>query len=166
MRSRLGIAGLMALVLAAGVVALASASPTPSSSSDHSAREFTLFARTVQSADIDLGAKGESLGDQFVFSDDVSRVKGGEKRGIDGGVCTIVRMNGRTSATAQCVVTLSLKEGQLAVQGLVTFSEDSPSTFVIPITGGSGAYKAAGGEVKVKELNDIDAILTVSLVDR
>ena len=36
---------------------------------------------------------------------------------------------------------------------------------MIPITGGSGAYKAARGEVKGKELNDTDAILTVSLVD-
>jgi hypothetical protein len=155
----------MAVILAAGGVALASASPTQSSSGDQSGREIKLFAKTVQNEDIDLGTKGISLGDQFVFSDDLSREKGSEKIGFDGGVCTLVRLDQKTSATAQCEVTLWLKGGQIAGQGLVTFSDEATPTFVVPITGGSGAYKAARGEVKVKELSDTDSILTVSLLD-
>jgi hypothetical protein len=155
----------MAVVLAAGGVALASASTPQSSSGEQSAKEFKLFAKTVQSENVDLGKKGDSIGDHFVFSDDVSREKGSAKLGTDGGVCTLVRLDGKMSATVQCVVTLSLKAGEIAVQGLATFSDQSLPTFVLPITGGTGAYKAARGEIKVKELNDTDAILTVSLVD-
>jgi hypothetical protein len=48
-----------------------------------------VTAVTVQEAGLDLGDTGDSLGDEFVFSDDL--FSGGRKVGIDGVVCTLVR---------------------------------------------------------------------------
>lgn len=73
-----------------------------------------VTAVTVQEADIELGEAGQSLGDQFIFSDDLfSR---GEKVGIDGGICTLVRLVPMVSATLQCVATAELPKGQITAQ--------------------------------------------------
>lgn len=75
MRTRLSIAAIVAVVLAVAGVALASADSSGGSSNDRSVRVINLFTLTVQEEFIDLGAPGPapSLGDQFVFSEDVSR---------------------------------------------------------------------------------------------
>src|SRR3954452_25012730 len=111
-----------AATMAFGGVALASAK-SGGPSHDHGRSGLTLFAQTVQTTDVDLGATGFSLGDQLVFADDLSVKKGAPTLGTDGGVCTTVRVtDAKTfSGTAQCNVTLSLPRGQIALQGLVTF---------------------------------------------
>jgi hypothetical protein len=166
MLARLSTAAVMAVIIAVAGVALASANSDGRSSDEHSGQVIKLFAKTVQAENLDLGAKGDSLGDQFVFSDDLSRRRGSEKIGIDGGVCTLVRLEERVSATLQCVVTVSLEDGQITSQGLVTFTDAQTNpTFVLPITGGSDDFKAARGEVKVQELSDTEANLTLFLLD-
>jgi hypothetical protein len=54
-------------------------------------------------------------------------------------------------ATFHCVATLSLADGQLTSQGLVTFTEAPEPRFRIAVTGGTGAYRTAHGEVAVLE---------------
>jgi hypothetical protein len=118
----------------------------------------------VQEAAIDLGEPGDSLGDQFVFSGDLFRA--GEKVGIDGGVCTLVRLEPMVSATSQCVATAELPKGQITVQGLLTFSEETegePSQ--LAITGGTGKYKEAQGEVKVVQISETESQLTFKIID-
>jgi hypothetical protein len=165
MRFKLAVAAIAAIALGAGGVALASADSN-GGGDDHEGKTIKFFALTVQTADIDLGDKGFSLGDQTVFSDDLYNKKGGTKLGVDGGVCTIVRItDAKTfSGTAQCVVTASLAGGQIATQGLVSFAGNQlPPPFDIAITGGTGAYKNASGQVTVQELSDTEANLTVQL---
>jgi hypothetical protein len=166
MRMRLSIVAVVAVILAIGGVTLASASSDEGSSDDHS-QVIKLFAVTVQQADIDLGATGESLGDRFVFADDVYREKGGEKVGHDGGECTVVRLDAEArTATVQCVVSLSLDDkGQITVQGLATFSETQTSAppLTFPVTGGSGDFKGVDGEVTVEEISATEANLTLHL---
>ena len=119
---------------------------------------------TVQQADIDLGESGDSLGDQFIFSGDL--FKHGKKVGIDGGVCTIVRLEPMVSATAQCVATAELPKGQITVQGLLTFTEETegePS--FLAITGGTGKYREAQGELKVDQDSETEAQLTFKIID-
>jgi type II secretory pathway pseudopilin PulG len=160
---KLSLAAVIALVLAVASVTLASASASSDTqtSDTKSTQVIHLVARTVQDANLDLGEPGDSLGDQFIFSDDLFR--GGRKVGHDGGVCTLVRLVPRVSATLQCVITLSLPTGQITIQGLPTFA-DGPGSFLFAITGGTGAYKTAHGQVKVVEVSDVEARLTLFLI--
>lgn len=166
MRSKLTIAAIVAITLAAGSVALGSANSTSGSSSQRATEVIKLFAKTFQFAEIDLGTPGLSLGDQTVFSDDVSQEKGSPTIGFSGVVCSVVRIGEHASTvTVQCAATLSLHEGQIASQGLITFTEDpGASTFVIPITGGSGVFKNARGQVTVEEISETEANLMLEVL--
>jgi hypothetical protein len=160
MRSRFGIASIAAVVATVAGVGLASAN-----SSDGSARSFTVFAKTVQFAAIDLGDTGTSLGDQAVFSDDLLTAKDGDKVGFDGGVCSLVRRDEASrSDTLQCAFTFSFDGGQIATQALLTLHDGHFSgTEVGPITGGSGKFRGASGEVAVKFFSDDEADITFNL---
>jgi hypothetical protein len=165
MRIKLAVAVLAAVILASGGVTLASADSN-GPSDDNGAQVIKLFALTVQIDFIDLGAQGFSLGDQQVFSDELFDKQGGTKLGSDGGVCTITHVADAKagSGTAQCAVTLSLEGGQITSQGLVTFvGNEPPPPFDFAVTGGTGAYKDARGQVTVQELSDTEANLTIEL---
>ena len=160
MRNRFGIACIVAVAVAVAGVGLASAN-----SSHGTGRTFTVFADTVQFAAIDLGDTGTSLGDEAVFSDDLLTEKGGEKVGFDGGVCTLVRRDEASrSDTVQCVFTFSFEGGQIATQALLTQHDGHFSgTEVGPVTGGSGEFRGASGEVAVEFLSDVEANITFDL---
>ncbi len=168
MRNKLILSAILALLLAAATVPLASA--TGGSDRDDHARVIVLTTTTAQSADLDLGAEGFSVGDSSVFSDDVSQ--NGKQVGTTGGECIVVRIDpeGATETTAEsvtveCVVTLSLPDGQITVQGLVTFTNaPAQGPFTVAITGGTGKYRTAHGEVEVRELSPTEDELTVKLM--
>jgi hypothetical protein len=165
MRVKLAVAAICAVGLAVGGVTLASAHPT-GSSDDHGTQVFTVFTVTVQSESLDLGPQGFSLGDQVVFADDVYDHKGGTKIGTDGVVCTVVRVTDAAtgSGTAQCVATAQLADGQITVQGFNSFTGDElPAPFQLAITGGTGAYANARGQVTVEELSETEANITLEL---
>ena len=118
----------------------------------------------MQEAEIDLGEPGESLGDQFVTSSDLFR--GDKKVGVDGVVCTLVRLEPMVSATAECVATAEFRKGQITVQGLLTFTEETEGEpFRLAITGGTGKYREAHGELKVVEVSETESRLTFKIID-
>ena len=155
----------LAFLLAITVITVTPAASSSSGSGDDD--HFQVIRVTeiaVQQADIDLGEPGDSLGDQFVFSGDLFRH--GQKVGIDGGVCTIVRLEPMVSATSQCVATAELQKGQITVQGLLTFDEETegePSQ--LAITGGTGKYKEAQGELTVTQTSETESQLTFKIID-
>ena len=103
-----------------------------------------------QEANLDLGDPGDSLGDQFIFSNDLFRH--GKKVGTDGGIGTVVRLEPMVSATLQFAATAQLPKGQITVQGLVTFTDASEGEpFKLAITGGTGQYKEAHGVLTIDE---------------
>ena len=165
MRKKLILSATLAVLLAVASVSLASA--TDNNGGNDNARVLNLTATTVQQADLDLGKSGLSLGDRFVFSDDIT----GDATGTDGGDCVIVQLDPKDateatvkSVTQQCVVTLSLPDGQITGQGLITFTNTpSQPSFTVAITGGTGEFRGAGGEVLVTEQSDTVAKLTVKL---
>jgi hypothetical protein len=110
------------LVLASGAAPLAAAggSGKARAASKPRARTFTMYTATTQFKLIDQGDPGFSLGDQDVFTDNVFTRKNGARLGIDGGVCTVVLVASAAtlSGTLQCLVTYSLKGGQITAQGL------------------------------------------------
>lgn len=164
MRSRFAVSTVAALVVAVAGAGIASA--TASSGGDTHGRTFTVFSKTVQFAAIDLGDSGPSLGDQFVFSDDLFTENGGSNVGSDGGVCTTVRHEKSGTDTVQCAVTFSFEGGQIATQALLTVENGAFSgSQTGPVTGGSGAFRGARGEVTVKFLSADTADITFALDD-
>jgi hypothetical protein len=115
-------------------------------------RTLRLTATENQFAFLDLGDTGTSVGDQFVFSEVLSRR--GQDVGDSGATCTITELASYDTVTSNCVGTLRLRGGQITVQGLVTFQgEDDPDRFTIAITGGTGAYRGASGEMDVRSID-------------
>jgi hypothetical protein len=113
-----------------------------------------LVGTEIQSEFLDLGDPGPSLGDEIVFSE-VLRERGREV-GTSGGVCVATEaVPPYTSVTYHCVATLSLRRGQITLQGLVEFQgEEDMSPFTVAITGGTGAYRGAGGEARIRPVSD------------
>ena len=119
--------------------------------------ELRFRAKTTEQTFLDLGEKGNSLGDQFIFHD-VLRQRG-QRVGHDGGVCTVTSVE---ENQAQCLVTAGLAEGQITIQGLVVETGD-PGRLVFAVTGGTGQYEGASGEVHVIEKSETLARIIVHL---
>jgi hypothetical protein len=113
-----------------------------------------VVGTTTQSEFLDLGAPGPSLGDEFVFSETLSRR--GHDVGTAGGVCTAVEVTPPYDVTTfHCVATLDLARGQITLQGLVEFqSTGVMEPFTVAITGGTGAFFGAGGEARIVPISE------------
>jgi hypothetical protein len=86
-------------------------------------------------------------------------LKGEKEVGHTGVVCTITFLE---REEAQCVGTACFSDGQITVQGLIA---GEPETLVLPVTGGSGVYEWADGELHVQIVSDTREILTFRLED-
>jgi hypothetical protein len=156
MGKRLGLCGTaIALVaLAVGVV-----SPAWGSSSDKDKRTtFRVDAVTTEQNFLDLGAAGTSLGDQIVFTGQL--LKGDTEVGHQAGVCTVTSV---ARNEAQCIATYSFRGGQITGQALIVLG--NPAPYAGAITGGSGKYQGAEGEVRVQPVSATRGILTFHLKD-
>jgi hypothetical protein len=138
------------------IVAMAVLALVPAVAAAHSGGKKTL--RLVATEDqfeyVDLGTPGPSLGDELVFSE-VLRQRGREV-GTSGVVCTVTAIEAPYEAqTLHCVGTLSLRRGQITLQGLIEVQgEDDPGPFHVAITGGTGAYRGAGGRATVFDISE------------
>ena len=105
-----------------------------------------VVERATTDAVTDTGAKGDSAGDILTFANEVFDAANAAKVGHNQGFCV------RTIAgTAwECWWTLSLAAGQITVQGPFLDKGDS----VLAITGGTGKYAAARGQMKLHARND------------
>ena len=143
-----------------GVVALAAGSMGPATGNgggghhDHGDKVRVLSTNTEE-AFVDVGEPDFSLGDEFVFTSDLTKY--GKLVGHTGVVCTITSVEREES---QCVGTASFYKGQITIQGLLA---GEPEEFELPITGGTGAFEGAGGTLVVKELSDTEELLTFYL---
>lgn len=105
--------------------------------------------RVVEHADTDVvtdtGAKGDSVGDVLTFANKVFDAANTRQIGTDNGHClrTVV------GQAWECFWTLSLNNASLTVEGPFYDSKDS----VLAITGGTGAYIGAKGEMHLHARN-------------
>jgi hypothetical protein len=160
MPSKLGrvTTGLAVVALAVPAVAMAK---RHGHDRDHE-RTFTLHAVEVTDEFLDLGAPaGLGPGDQVLFATTVSR--DGRPEGVTGGSCTITTLNSDTTFTASCQATARLRGGLLTTQALVTFHAGLQDPFKLAITGGTGQYSGASGEVEVRQMTDTTEDYTVRL---
>ncbi len=124
-----GIAALAATSAAAMVLALPA----------HAAEQIRVVERPVGETTIDLGPKGDSVGDMLVFANGIFDAANKTQVGSDQGYCV------RTVAgkSWECFFTMTLKAGQITVEG--PFMDQGDSLFTV--TGGTGRYAGAKGSV-------------------
>jgi hypothetical protein len=114
-----------------------------------------VLSTNTEEAFVDVGEPDFSLGDEFVFTSDLT--KRGTSVGHTGVVCTVTSVEREES---QCVGTASFSRGQIAIQGLLA---GEPERFEFPITGGTGAYEGASGTLVVTTLSETEELLTFYL---
>ncbi len=103
--------------------------------------QIKVVERPVGETTVDLGAKGDSVGDLLVFANGIFDSANKAQIGSDQGYCvrTIV------GKSWECMWTLTLKAGQITVEG--PFMDEGDSLFAV--TGGTGKYAGAKGSMKL-----------------
>ena len=108
--------------------------------------------KVIEHADTDtvrhIGPPSEkdSVGDVLTFSNPVFDAANKKRVGKDNGQCI------RTAAGKawECIWSISLSGGQITVEGPFYDGKDS----VLAITGGTGKYRSAGGQMRLHARND------------
>lgn len=128
----------------------ATAATHPADGSSAKSRTIRVEARLQVGEELDLGATGRSVGDQFIFSGNLVSTEGPEERfvGRFGGFCVIINLERNAG---QCSSTAVLPEGQITVQGEQA-GIPVPSPVVNTITGGTGEFRKARGQVTQRVL--------------
>ncbi len=103
------------------------------------AEQIKVVERPVGETSVDLGHKGDSVGDMLVFANQVFDAANKTQVGTDQGFCirTVV------GKSWECLWTLTLKAGQITVEG--PFMDAGDSLFAV--TGGTGKYAGAKGSM-------------------
>jgi hypothetical protein len=129
---------ILVFAMLAGLLAACS-SPGPSTTTLH------LVERATTDAVGDVAPEGDSVGDVLGFANEVFDETNTTKMGTDNGMCL------RTAAGSawECVWTVTLNDGQITVEGPFYDAGDS----VLAITGGTGAYAEARGEMQLHARN-------------
>lgn len=139
-----------AAVVIAGSVAVASGSDKPASA----AKTIHAESKTVSVEQVDNGPSGPSAGDLLVFRNQLTRA--GKALGSLEVACTFVKLEDDYA----CHGTAFLPAGQLALSGALSL--DRP-TNVLPIVGGTGRYRRAGGTVTARQTGDDTNVLTFNV---
>lgn len=168
MVSKLRAGAVVALSLLVGSVTVAFATSPGSGPSRSGERETVVLhlkAKEVAETYVDVLPTDFSQGDQFVFVNDLFQ---GDKRvGQDGGTCILTRLTSEGASTVYCTGSNSLPGGQVTVSGLIDYGADEEfkkDPYSLAITGGTGRYRTARGEVTIKELSTKEFRLTLRIV--
>jgi allene oxide cyclase len=105
------------------------------------AEQIVVVERPVDETTVDLGAKGDSVGDLLVFANKIYDAANKTQLGTDNGYCVRTLVG----KSWECFWTLILKGGQITVEGPFMDSGDS----LLAVTGGTGKYAGARGSMKL-----------------
>lgn len=122
------------LMLAAAMAVALAAQPAAAETTT-----LTLIERAANDTITDIGAEGDSVGDVLTFANEVYDAANETVVGHDNGWC-IRTVPGKAW---ECFWTLTLSDGQITVAGPFYDAVDS----VLAITGGTGAYAGARGQM-------------------
>ena len=103
--------------------------------------KIQLIEHADTDATLDLGAKGDSVGDLLTFANPVYDAANKTQVGSDQGYCVRVI----AGKSWECFWTLRLKDGQITIEGPFYDAGDS----VMAVTGGTGKYAGAKGSMKL-----------------
>ncbi len=100
-----------------------------------------VVERATTDTTVDLGTKGDSVGDLLTFANPIYDAANKTKLGSDQGYCVRVVVG----KSWECFWTLLLAEGEITVEGPFFDTGDS----VMVVTGGTGKYAGAKGDMKL-----------------
>ena len=106
---------------------------------------LNLVERATSDAVTSTGTAEDNAGDLLTFANDVFDEANQEKVGSDNGWC----IRTAVGQAWECFWTLMLRDGQITVQGPFLDAGDS----VLAITGGTGAFSGAHGEMALHARN-------------
>jgi hypothetical protein len=134
------LAGAAVLALAVGSTSLAAMAGSHSDRAQRHAHHFTVVERATTDTVVDLGPAGDSIGDTLAWGNQLYNAANDKVVGWDQGSCV------RTTVGAEweCTWTNVLANGQITVQG--PFNDDG-SDSVLAVTGGTGSYRDARGQM-------------------
>jgi hypothetical protein len=162
-----------ALVTAAVILPLAAlgatsiASATPTNRPDITAAgTFTVLAHATSFKMINVDSKGIGPGDYVVERWALRR--GGAPAGRLNDQCTINFNQAPSHPTALCSFAFTVSgKGEITADGAVVFAPAPegfrPVPFTLPVTGGTGSFQNADGQIRVKFLGAADARFTFHL---
>ena len=130
----------LVLLLAIGVGSLSASDPA------RGARVLTVVEHAISDVVVDVGGAGDSLGDILAFGNPVFDAANANEIGRDQGYC--VRTN--VGEAWECNWTVILDQGSITVEG--PFYDDLRDS-QLAITGGTGAFREAGGEMTLHARN-------------
>ena len=108
------------------------------------AEDIEVVEHATTDAVTDTGDKGDSAGDILTFANEVFDAEDKNKVGTDQGIC----FRTLPGKAWECFWTISLDKGQITVEGPFYDSGDS----VLAITGGTGEYADANGEMALSAI--------------
>jgi hypothetical protein len=127
-------------------------------------RRLRFYEHDTSQASLDLGDKGESAGDRFIYSGDLFDRKGGKKVGRVAGECLTVG-TGQAHAESICSADFTLAGGKINLEGLANTADIfGGKTVTAPITGGSGIYRNVHGEGTVNVPQDVPNLADANFV--
>jgi hypothetical protein len=129
---------IVAIAASAGLIAVGPAAADP--------QELKMTEHNTTQIITDTGASGDSAGDILTFANEVFDANDKNKIGTDNGVCFRTSVPGKAW---ECFWTLALEKGQLTVEGPFYDKGDS----VLAITGGTGEYAGARGEMALSDVS-------------
>jgi hypothetical protein len=105
------------------------------------AEQLKFVERALTDTTLDLGVKGDSVGDLLTWSNPIFDAANKVQVGSDQGYCVRVVVG----KSWECNWTTITKAGQISVEG--PFSDEGDSVFTV--TGGTGKYAGAKGSLKL-----------------
>ena len=110
----------------------------------HGGRTITVVEHATNDA-VTNGTSGDDVGNILTFANEVFNGSDTQQVGTDQGSCVRIVVG----QSWECSWTTFLQKGQITVQGPFSDTGDS----VLAITGGTGAYRNARGEMELKYHN-------------
>jgi len=129
---------------------------TPATTSAGGNETLVVIEHATTDTVIDLGEAGDSIGDLLAFGNTVYDEGNETEVGTSQGSCV------RTvpGEAWECMFTVILDEGQLTVEG--PFYDAAPSE--LAITGGTGAYSTARGQMRLEANSETEFRFTFEIV--
>ena len=142
---------LVGVAMAGASFAFASGGATASATP----QTFRVFDHTVRSHNVDVdGSHSFTIGDEFIFTDQLWNADRTRRIGKLHGICTVV-----SHTTAHCAETAHFR-GRGTLEGAGDINGDAPRSRQ-PITGGTGSFIGATGEFRIHSLSENDSWVTV-----
>ena len=162
---------LVLVVMALGIMGVlrAAVSASPESAAKEHGNTLTVLTKTREQKVVDLGPRGPSQGDMRVVNAPLYNASGKQKVGRLDLYCVVTDPADKPNEKAhmaECTYTYTLPGGEISTQGVTPLPKlpEPPPRVVDAVSGGTGKYVGARGEVEV-ETRGNKVISTFHLID-